>query len=195
MSRDEELAQIAANDTQNYSIRKQALDDIKDKHLLNYLAKNAKDDWIRLESAIQTKNSGILKELTKHTDERIRLEAAIELNDQEVLAGIVINSGEDLHRDIALNYITSKDQLRTIVEKSTREQEKAEAAVRLGDKEVCKSLVAEIKNEDILLRMAKFINDYTLFAEISGKTTNSRIKKIAGEGLEELKPGSVSEID
>ncbi len=195
MSRDEELAQIAANDTENYCIRKQALDDIKDKHLLNYLAKNAKDDWIRLESAIQMKNFGILKELTKHTDERIRLEAAIELNDQEVLTGIVINSSEGLHRDIALNYITSKDQLRTIVEKSTREQEKVEAAVRLGDKEVCKSLVTEIKNEDILLRMAKFINDYTMFAEISDMTTDSRIKKIADEGLEELKPGSASEID
>ena len=69
MSRDEKLAQIAANDTESYITRKQALDDIHDKHLIDFLAENAKDEWIRLESAIQSKNKRILGELARHKNE------------------------------------------------------------------------------------------------------------------------------
>ncbi len=195
MSRDEKLAQIAVNDIENYGTRRQALDDIKDRHIIDYLAENAKDEWIRLESAIQTKNTRILKELTKHSDERIRLEAAIELSDQETLAEMVIDSKDDLHRDIALNYINSKDQLRTIAEKSIREHEKVEAAIRSGDKELCKRLVADIKNEELLFRIAQVINDHDLISEISNKTSDVRVKKIANEWLDEFNPETASDID
>ncbi len=195
MRKDKKLVQIAADDRENYSIRKQALDDIKDKHFIDYLAENAKDEWIRLESAIQNKNTRILEQLTNHPDERIRLDAAIELGNQEALAGIVINSDLALHRDIALNYITSKIQLRHIVERSSRDQDRVEAAIRLGDNEICRSLISEITNEDLLFRIAQFINDYKLLAEISGKATNARVKKITSEWLEDLTPGTGREID
>ena len=195
MSRDEELAQIAANDTEQYITRKQAFDDIKDKNVLNYLAKNAKDDWIRLESAIQTDNFRILKELSENSDERIQLEASIELNDQDKLLAIVVNSNEGLHRDVALKHITSKKHLRNIIDESPREEEKVKAAIRLGDKEVCKALVTEVKNEDLLLNMARSINDSELFAEISHNTSDSRIREIAENWLEDYKTGVGIDID
>lgn len=195
MSRDEKLAQIAASDTENYSIRKQALDDIQDRSILDYLAKNAKDSWIRLESAIEANNTEILKELSRHSDERIRLEAAIELDNQELLADIAVNSKDGINRDLALNYITSKNQLRSVIEKSPREQEKVKAAIRLGDKDVCKALVAEVNDVDLLLNMAKYYNYPGLFTEISGKTSDSRIKKIVDDWHEELKSGAGIDID
>ena len=195
MSRDEKLAQIAANDTDNYVTRKQALDDITDRSVLDYLAKNAKDDWIRLESAIQTNNISILKELTENNDEGIRLEAAIELNDQDRLTRIVFNSKDGLHRDLALKNIISKAHLREIIDKSTSDQEKVKAAIRLGDKNVCKELVAVVNNEDLLLNMAKSLNDSGLFTEIYGKTSDSRIREIAETWLEDLKIGAGIDID
>ena len=195
MSRDEKLAQIAANDTESYITRKQALDDIHDKHLIDFLAENAKDEWIRLESAIQSKNKRILGELARHKNESIRLEASIELGNQEALAEIVINANDDLSREIAFNYITDKEQLRQIAEKSPREQDRVEAAIRLGDHELCKLLIEELTDSNLLFRMARFINDYKLIEEISGKVSDTRLKKITGEWLEDLKPGSKNEID
>lgn len=195
MSRDEELAQIAANDTEQYITRKQAFDDIKDKKVLNYLAKNAKDDWIRLESAIQTSNYRILKELSGNNDERIQLEAAIELNDQDKLSSLVLNSYEGLHRDVALKHITSKKHLLYIIDESSREEEKVKAAIRLGDKQICKTLVTEVKNEDLLLQMAKSFNDSELFSEISRNTSDSRIREIAETWLNDFKTGVGIDID
>jgi hypothetical protein len=60
MNKDEKLAQIASDNAASYASRKDALDDIRDKRLINRLAETANDDWIRLESAIISKNRKVL---------------------------------------------------------------------------------------------------------------------------------------
>lgn len=190
MNQEEKLAQIVDCEGYNYSTRKQALDKIKDKRLLNRLAETVSDVWIRLESAALSKNRHVLKELVNHSNEQIQLEAAIELNDQEALSVIVIKSGEPLHRDIALNYITDKRILKKIIKQSKMGKEKAITAIRLGDRRITKKIMSEIEDEELKLRMAQSINDINILSEISSNATDKRIRQLAGDWVYGFKPES-----
>lgn len=190
MNHEEKLAQIVASDDNNYSKRKNALDSLKDKQLLNQLAENASDEWIRLESAIMCNNYHVLKELLNHPDEQVQLEAAIELNDQEALSEIVLKSRDSLNRDIALNYITDKPTLEKIVKLSTMEKEKVNTAIRLGNRSLTKKMIAGIEDEELRFRMAQSVNDLNVLYEISSSATDSRLRQLADDWLFGLKPDS-----
>ena len=82
-----------------------------------------------------------------------------------------------------------------IIDESSRDEEKVKAAIRLGDKQICKTLVTEVKNEDLLLQMAKSFNDSELFSEISRNTSDSRIREIAETWLNDFKTGVGIDID
>ncbi len=193
MSRDEKLAQIAAGINKEYSIRKQALDRIEDKNVIRQLAEYAKDDWIRLEAAIITKNTEILGKLIKNPDEQIRLESAIELNDQKVLTALVLNSEESLYREIALRYITDRALLYAITEQSKREKDRVEAAIILGDRLLLKKLFQFIHDEELQFRIAQSINDFELLRKLSLESSNSRVRNMAGDLTDDF--GSGFDID
>ncbi|MBN2523725.1 MAG: hypothetical protein JXB24_10665 [Bacteroidales bacterium] len=190
MSKDEKLAQIAAKIDEEYSIRKQALDNIVDKNIIWQLAEYAKDDWIRLEAAIIARNTEILRRLINHPNEQIRLESAIELNDQKVLTDMVLNSEENLYREMALRYITDRELLYTITEQSNREKEKVEAAIVLGDRLVLKDLFYTIHDEELQFKIARKINDPELLRKLSAGSTNSRVRDMAGDLADDFNPGS-----
>jgi hypothetical protein len=188
MKRDDKLAQMAGQTDAKYSVRKKALDDIKDKNIVRQLAEDAQDEWIKLEAAIISQNKKVLEVLKHHSDERICLESAIELNDQAILTKIVLQSGETLHRDIALNYITKKEYLLEIIEHSTRDNDKVEAALNYGDREFLKELFKCIKKEELKYRIARFTNDFELLYELFLHASDSRIRKMAEELTEVFDP-------
>ena len=190
MNQEEKLAQIVDCEEYDYSTRKQALDKIRDKQLLSRLAETVPDAWIRLESAVLSKNRHVLKQLENHSNEQIRLEAAIELNDQKALSAIVIRSDQSLHRDIALNYITDKRILKKIIKHSKMGKEKAITAIRLGDRRITKMIMSEIEDEELKLRMAQSINDINILSEISLNATDGRIRQLAGDWIFGFKPES-----
>lgn len=188
MNQEEKLARIVASDDNTYSTRKLALDYMKDKKLIDQLAENANDGWIRLESAIICNNYHVMKELLNHPDEQIQLEAAIELNDQEALSNIVLKSKDTLHRDIALNYITNKSILEKIAKGSKMEKDKVFTAIRLGDRNLTKQMIADVEDEELKFRMAQSVNDLNILYEISSSASDSRIRQLADDWLLGLKP-------
>ncbi len=190
MKKDEKLAQLAAGKSSHYSIRKQALDAIIDKDIICQLAENAKDDWIRLEAAIISKNNKVLKELRHHRDERIQLESAIELNDQEVLTKLVLKSKEYLHREIALRYITKKDFLHDIAENSIWEKDRIEAALMYRDRLLLKKLFRNSENDELKFRIAQYINDFKLLKKLAVGASNKRVRKMAGDLADDFDPDS-----
>jgi hypothetical protein len=129
-----------------------------------------------------------LKELLYHPDEQIQLEAAIELNDQEALSNIVLKSKDTLHRDIALNYITNKSILEKIAKGSKMEKDKVFTAIRLGDRNLTKQMIADVEDEELKFRMAQSVNDLNILYEISSSASDSRIRQLADDWLLGLKP-------
>lgn len=190
MNEEEKLAQIADNENNPYSASKKALESMKDARQKNWLADFADDDWIRLESAILGKNRRVLKELAKSNNEAIKLEAAIEINDEETLSHIVLGGKEPVHRNVALNNITDKQILETIIEQSTMEKEKVRTALRLGNRNTTKMLLNEIQDEELRFRMAQSVNDINVLNEISSHAEDTRIRQLADDWVYGLQPES-----
>lgn len=190
LSKNEKLVQIATDANKTYGMRKMALDILNDERLVNQVAENAADGWIRLESAALCNNRRILQELLNHDEEGIRLEAAIELNDQATLARIVLFGTESYHRRLALHYITNKLLLRSILKRCNDEKEKVETALRLGDPGLSKSMITTVRNEELKLRMAESVHDLGTLSEISGNANDRRVRQFAHEWISGLKPDS-----
>ncbi|MGD2035881.1 MAG: hypothetical protein PVF73_12535 [Bacteroidales bacterium] len=188
MNRDEKLALLAAGNEENYIHRREALDNIKDKAIIHELAQNASDEWIKFEAAVRSGNTGILEQLKNHSDEVIRMESAIELNDQEVLKNLVLNSGEMLIRTRALKYISEKDLLKEISDHCNEEKLKVEAGIVHGDRLLIKSLFGRLQSEELKLRLARYIYEYDLLRELSLKASDNKIRKIAGDLMEDFNP-------
>lgn len=181
MNQEKKLAQIVASENNLYSIRKQALDSMKDEYQINQLAESVKDEWIRLESAIIVNNNQVLEKLTSSTDEAIRLEAAIELKDEETLSKIVIEGKEPVHRNVALNNINNKEILEDIIEQSKMEKERVKTALRLGNRNTTKMLLNEVQDEELKFRMAQSVNDINVLNEISSHAKDTRIRQLADD--------------
>ncbi|MBN1949594.1 MAG: hypothetical protein JW801_00220 [Bacteroidales bacterium] len=195
MKTDQNLIDVIAGNSSSYSLRMQALDQIKDESVFKFLAENAQDDWIRLESAVRGKINSSLQELKNHSDERICLEAAIELDDQQRLAEIVLSSQDMLLKEIAANYIDDEEQLRAILETTKVEKDKLMAAFRLGDFSCCRQLISEIKDEHLLFKLAQFLGDNELLRKLAAGASDKVVRRRATEWLKALEDTAEEDID
>jgi hypothetical protein len=195
MKTDKEIIDIVAGDSTSYTARVQALDQINDSSIFQYLAENAKDDWIKLESAVRGKITNSLQSLKNHPDERICLEAAIELDDQQRLAEIVLDSQDQLLKEIAANYIDSDEVLREILLNAKDEKSKVIAVMRLGDCKSCRRLLTELKSENLLFKLAQFIGDQGILKKLSLEAKDDLVKEKAADWLSALSDADEDEID
>lgn len=195
MKTEKEIVDVVAGLSESYSSRMAALDTITDESIFKYLAENAEDDWIRLESAIRGGITPSLKTLENHPDQRISLEAAIELDDQQRLAELVLSSEDDLLKEIALNYIDDDERLMQIVENAGDDTTRVMAAFLLGDFTCCRKLITELKDESLILKMAQFLDDRQILEELSDTAGDKRIKEKAKEWLKNLEGSADEEID
>ena len=184
---EKELAKIARGNYSGYSDRKIALDNIKDKKLLNDLAINAKDDWIKLESAIKCGNNEALLELIySSNDEALRLEAALEVKNESILSEIAMNCEEIFHGSVAIGHVSDKNLLLKITEHAKYNRLKAEAAMKLGDIDVIMNLIHSLNDDWIRYQLAVAINHTEILQDLARSSTNQRVKKLANEWFDDI---------
>ena len=182
-----ELAKIARGNLSGYTDRKIALDKIKDKNLLNDLAVNAKDEWIKLESAIKCKNTEALLELLINSDdEALRLEAALELEKENILSEIALNCEEIFHGSVAIGHVSDKKLLLKIAEHAKYNRLRAEAAMKLGDIDVIMKLIQTLTDDWVRYQLAVAINQTGILQDLARNSNNQRVKKLANEWFDDI---------
>jgi hypothetical protein len=195
MKTTEHITKLVEGSKENYSEKIRLLDSIQDDSILKHLAEHAEDDWIRLESAIKGNVISVLQVMINHPDERIGLEAAIELNDQKRLTEILLTSKDQLLCHLAANYIDDDTYLRIIIEKSERETEVVDAAIRLGDSRLNRELISKLKNEYLQLKIAQYISDFKEIARLSENAKDIGVREMALNWLLDYKLDDEFDID
>jgi hypothetical protein len=185
---------LAALESLSWKVKYEAVknENLKDQGVLAEIAKNADEDFIRLEAIKKLTDQNVLAEIAKNdNDSYVRIEAAEKLTEltlaQQVFAGLAKNNNDNTVRRKAVTNLTDQSILAYVAQNDNDHRIRMDAAEKLIDQTLAQKVFAAIAkygNSSLVRERAiEKLTDQSILADIAQKNRDSDVRMKAAEKL------------